>query len=76
MDKYNDLYEWWSSYNRRLLLRFLAFIVALFFFNEREWGLFVANAKETSTLGEYRILAQQNIWEKWTTDLPVVDVIH
>lgn len=75
MDKYNDLYEWWSCYNRRLFLRFIAFVAALFFFNEREWGLFVANASDSATLGGNNYLIEQDLWKKWMIDSPVVDVI-
>lgn len=74
MDKYNDFYECWSWYNRRLFLRFVAFVAALFFFNEWEWGLFIANANDTPTLSEYSILMEQQLWERWTIDSLVVDV--
>jgi hypothetical protein len=75
IDKYNDLYEWGGAYNRRLFLWFLAFLAALFFFNEWGWWLFIANAKQQdlSILENYRVLEDGYAWESSIMDLYVDD---
>lgn len=71
MDKYDDFYGWWSWYNRRLFLRFLAFVAALFFFNEREGWLFFANANDVTTLQDHVQLYQELLWENSIIDSSV-----
>lgn len=74
MNKYEDFYDWGAWYNRRLFLWFIAFLMALFFFNEREWGLFIAKADDATIIQQRNQLYIEVVWENWMNDLLVDDV--